>query len=202
MKGLCTLLLLLPLVLGGAAPAAADMWDITPQTAYDWLNPGNGAYNPNAILLDVRRPDEWLNPGHPGYNGVDGAFLEGYVINLPVKLYNNNVPPTMVLNDLFDDEALSRFQLTDYLLVMCRSGVRSLTAKQILDGAGFTNVYNVLDGFGWLGGTTGWMNSNLPYNTSSEGMWVSYSPAPAPATILLLGSGLLALGVGRGFWRR
>ncbi len=200
MKGLCALLLLLPLVLGGAAPVAAYTDDISAQTAYDWLNPGNGAFfNPNALLLDVRTPQEWVSPGHPGDNGTDGAFLEGHVINLPVKVYNP-YPTKMDMNNLFDEEALSRFAPSDYLLVMCASGGRSVTAANILfNDLGFTHVYNVLSGFS---GSTGWYNSGLPYNTNPEGMWVSYSPAPAPATILLLGSGLLALGVGRGFWRR
>ena len=44
------------------------------------------------------------------------------------------------------------------LLLICRSGVRSHYAAEILAEAGFTRVYNVLDGF-----EKGWRPAGLPW---------------------------------------
>jgi len=41
----------------------------------------------------------------------------------------------------------ARFKPGDALILMCRSGHRSAAAAKILAGAGFTNVYNMIDGF-------------------------------------------------------
>jgi hypothetical protein len=41
----------------------------------------------------------------------------------------------------------ARFQPDDTILVMCRSGGRSAMAVNALAKAGFTQVYNIIDGF-------------------------------------------------------
>jgi len=64
------------------------------------------------------------------------------------------------------------------VIVMCRSGVRGARAADALAEAGYTNVYNLIDGF--EGGkadagpdaghrtVAGWKNSGLPWTTSID----------------------------------
>lgn len=59
----------------------------------------------------------------------------------------------------------------DVLLFLCRSGVRSNAAARAAAGAGFTNVYNVLEGFegqrnhlGRRGEVDGWRRHGLPWS--------------------------------------
>ena len=67
---------------------------------------------------------------------------------------------------------------TDTIMVMCRSGGRSAMAVNLLAKAGFTNVYNITDGFEGDKVTNhesinfgkrkknGWINSDLPWTYS------------------------------------
>jgi rhodanese-related sulfurtransferase len=183
-----TLLLTLAIGLFFLATASADnpFPSITPTDAYNMLDPENTTYNAHTYyLLDVRTPAEWLNPGHPGKSssGV-GAFLEEpfrKVINIPVSFNTNDIWTT---NNNFVAEVQRRFHLDDYLIVICRSGNRSVTAANLLYAAGFTNLYNVL--YGFSANPTSWMPLGLPYNQKSEGMWKPPS-ALEPAILLLLG---------------
>ena len=58
-----------------------------------------------------------------------------------------------------------RFDPAEKLLLLCRSGVRSHYAAELLAQAGFTNAYNVLEGFeGEHGlGANGWRAAGLPW---------------------------------------
>lgn len=51
----------------------------------------------------------------------------------------------------FAHRLLGRYRTDEALLLICRSGVRSHYAAEVATRAGFTRVYNVLDGFeaGW-----------------------------------------------------
>ena len=57
-----------------------------------------------------------------------------------------------------------RFAPTEKLLLICRSGVRSHYAAELLAHAGYEGAYNVLEGFeGEYGaGTNGWRAAGLP----------------------------------------
>ena len=71
----------------------------------------------NAVLLDVREPDEYAQGHLPGST------------NLPLSVIANR------LEELPDKEAP--------VFVYCQSGRRSGKAERILKEAGFTNVTNV-----------------------------------------------------------
>jgi rhodanese-related sulfurtransferase len=64
---------------------------------------------------------------------------------------------------------------SDTVILMCRSGVRSAKATNLLATAGYTNVYNIMEGFegdsikkGTRKGQrtiNGWKNSGVPWDT-------------------------------------
>jgi rhodanese-related sulfurtransferase len=86
----------------------------------------------DVIILDVRTPQE---------------YQEGYIsnaINIPVQILGQQLDK---LNNFKDKK----------ILVYCRSGHRSAIASQILDKAGFKNVYNL------KGGLFEWKASGLPF---------------------------------------
>ena len=58
----------------------------------------------------------------------------------------------------FASRLLGRYRTDEALLLICRSGVRSHYAAEIATAAGFTRVYNVLDGF-----EAGWRPAGLPW---------------------------------------
>jgi rhodanese-related sulfurtransferase len=85
----------------------------------------------DVIILDVRTPQEY----HEGH--ISNA------INIPVQILGQQLDK---LNNFKDKK----------ILVYCRSGHRSAIASQILDRAGFKNVYNL------KGGIFEWKASGLP----------------------------------------
>jgi phage shock protein E len=76
------------------------------------------------ILVDVRTPEEY------GFSHIPSA------VNIPVSDIAK-APPTP------DKEAL--------IIVYCRSGARSATAKRTLDGLGYTNVVDFGSMSRWIG---------------------------------------------------
>ena len=64
----------------------------------------------------------------------------------------------------FAARLLSRYRTEEALLLICRSGVRSHYAAELLAHAGYEGAYNVLEGFeGEYGaGTNGWRAAGLP----------------------------------------
>ncbi|HUP98114.1 MAG TPA: rhodanese-like domain-containing protein [Usitatibacter sp.] len=58
----------------------------------------------------------------------------------------------------FAARVLARYRTDEALLLICRSGVRSHYAAEVLTRAGFTRVFNVLDGF-----EAGWRPAGLPW---------------------------------------
>lgn len=81
------------------------------------------AEQPDALVLDVRQPEEWNDDvGH-----IDGARL----IPLP------ELPARMGEIEQWKEKPV---------LVVCRVGVRSAQAAEMLAGAGFTNAHNVAGG--------------------------------------------------------
>jgi Rhodanese-related sulfurtransferase len=85
----------------------------------------------DAIILDVRTQQEYQE-GH-----ISNA------INIPVQILGQQL------------DKLKNFK-DKKILVYCRSGHRSAIASQILDRAGFKNVYNL------KGGLLEWKASGLP----------------------------------------
>jgi rhodanese-related sulfurtransferase len=201
MKRLCILVLGAILISGSMAIVSAYD-DVLPEVAYDMLNPDEASYVPNAYILDVRTPAEWNWVGHPGEeickgnpNIVNGAFLEGKVINIPFELWVFD-PETkqyiMELNKFFDEEVVRQFSPYDTVIIMCRSGSRSVSASEELEDPthpackrleelGFYSIYNMQGGFeggkdncGYRTLDAGWKNKVLPYNYSTEGIWIPH----------------------------
>lgn len=85
--------------------------------------------NPALVVLDVRTQSE---------------YEEGHIRN--AKL----IPHTEL------DTKLNELNMSDEILVYCRTGVRSSIASQILIDNGFLHVYNMLEGI------TGWINEGYP----------------------------------------
>lgn len=87
--------------------------------------------NPQAKLVDIRTPEEWELIG-----SVPGA------IKVSWKLY-----PDWERNPHFLDELEKHVSGHDFLVLLCRSGVRSREAAEWLTREGYYNVFNVLEGF-------------------------------------------------------
>jgi rhodanese-related sulfurtransferase len=126
------------------------MEHLQPQEAFDAL-----AANPNALLVDCRTEAEFFYVGHP----TDAVNIEW------------NTEPDFDINPHFTEEVLKVAGRKDRpIILICRSGKRSLDAGLALEQHGFSNVRNVLDGFegeldkehhrGTLGG---WRKAGLPW---------------------------------------
>lgn len=127
------------------------MKHLTPKEAYAFLNE-----NPEALLIDVRSEIEYLFVGHP-----KGAIHVSW-----------NDGPDWEVNPHFVGEIkkLAGHGTDRPIVLICRSGNRSVSAGEALVEAGFQNIYNVLYGFeGELdenhhrGRINGWRHDGLPW---------------------------------------
>ena len=111
--------------------------------------------NPRALLVDCRTELEFFYVGHP----IGAINIEWHVA------------PDFHVNPGFVEQVLHEAGAKDRpLLLICRSGKRTLDAGAALAAAGFTDVANVLEGFegdldenfhrGTLGG---WRKAGLPW---------------------------------------
>lgn len=121
---------------------------LTPVEAHQLADSGAGK------LVDVRNRFEWEYVGRV----PDTTLIEW-------KQF-----PGGELNPRFIDELKARFQEGDVLMFLCRSGVRSDAAARAATSAGFTNAYNILEGFegdldaaGQRGKVGGWRKHGLPW---------------------------------------
>ena len=120
-------------------------------------------------ILDTRTVGEYIFVGH-----APMAF------NIPVQFLSTKVSspragPVMNLNKNFVSEVKEKFKETETILVMCRSGVRSAMAVNMLAQSGFKRVYSILNGFegdklkarknpnNGKRVINGWRNSNVPW---------------------------------------
>ena len=120
-----------------------------PKEAHEFLRK-----NPNSIFVDCRSEMEYLFVGHPA-----GAILVPW-----------NDGPNWEINPDFVAYVKKAASIDRPIVLICRSGNRSLDAGRALEEAGFTKVYNVLHGFeGELdenhhrGSRTGWRYEGLPW---------------------------------------
>jgi rhodanese-related sulfurtransferase len=101
-----------------------------------------------ALLIDVRRPDEWAATGVP-----EGASLI-----------------TMSDEDFLEQiEALTGGDKGRRLLFTCRTGARSGTVQAALAAQGYSNVVNVRGGFVGTPSDPGWSQAGLPVTEYSGG---------------------------------
>jgi rhodanese-related sulfurtransferase len=99
-----------------------------------------------ARILDVRTVAEYQQVGH-----IPGT---------PLVVW----PRDGVQEDYqaFVDQVAERFEPGDPVLLLCRSGVRSHHAANLLTQAGFTRAYNILEGFEGGQPGKGWRAAGLP----------------------------------------
>ncbi|WP_236904168.1 rhodanese-like domain-containing protein [Comamonas serinivorans] len=121
--------------------------DLPPTLAYDWLQTGD------AVLVDVRTDAERAWVGH-----VPGALAVAW------KQW-----PGMAENPAFNSELLQAVPAGKKVLMLCRSGVRSVAAARRATELGLT-AFNILEGFegdldpsGHRGQLGGWRRRGLPW---------------------------------------
>jgi len=125
------------------------MQHLTPKEAFEFLK-----QHPDAVFVDCRSEMEYLFVGHP-----KGSILVPW-----------NDGPNWDINPEFVSHVKKATSVNRPVILICRSGNRSLDAGRALEEAGFTKIYNVLHGFeGELdddhhrGASTGWRFEGLPW---------------------------------------
>lgn len=127
------------------------MKHLTPREAWQYLQA-----HPQALFLDVRMEIEYLYVGHP----------QG-VVHVPWYEY----PEMQPRPEAFVTQVRREGGREDLPVVLiCRSGARTVEAGKALEAAGFAEVVNVLHGFeGDLddhfhrGRLNGWRHDGLPW---------------------------------------
>lgn len=130
--------------------------DVTPEEAWDILQ-----IDKSAVLIDCRTNAEWSYVGQ-----TDLSALGKEQLGIAWKNF-----PTLEINPAFAEEiAAACPNKQTKLLIMCRSGVRSIDAAIAATAAGYAQAYNILEGFegekdarGHRGNTGGWKHRGLPW---------------------------------------
>jgi len=95
---------------------------------------------PEAVFADVRSSMEFLFVGHP-----KGALNIAWIDEPDWEINANFAEDILKISAGKAPDGIQAHDLP--VLLICRSGVRSLEAGQALIDAGFTEVYNILEGF-------------------------------------------------------
>lgn len=127
--------------------------NLTPKQAWELLQ-----QNHSAVLIDVRTQMEHAYVGHP-----PGA------VHIPWK-----EAPSWEINPNFINDVKKIVPVKDApILLLCRSGQRSLSAAKALEDAGYQRLINITDGFeGALDANkhrnqmSGWRFCGLPWEQS------------------------------------
>jgi rhodanese-related sulfurtransferase len=129
-------------------PADGYAGNVPPELAWQWLQ------SDEAVLVDVRTDAEreWVGK-------VPGAIAVAW------KQW-----PGMALNASFDAQLLAAVPPSRKVVLLCRSGVRSVVAAQRATSLGL-QAYNILEGFegevdggGQRGNLGGWRQRGLPWH--------------------------------------
>lgn len=102
------------------------MKNLTPKEAFDFLKK-----NPEAVFIDVRSDIEHMFVGHP-QNAMLIPWIDG---------------PDWEVNPDFVPQVKKAASMDRPVVLICRSGKRSVDAGNALEQAGLKDVYNVLHGF-------------------------------------------------------
>ena len=126
--------------------------DIPPKEAHDRLKA-----NPQAVLIDVRTAPEWAFVGVPAVERL---------MRLSWQVY----PQMQVNSDFVTSVEKAQIPKDTEIICLCRSGARSASAATALTQAGYTNCWNVAEGFegdkdatGHRGHVGGWKAAGLPW---------------------------------------
>ncbi len=134
--------------------------DVTSQEAFDALSS-----QADAMLVDVRTQAEWTFVGLPDLRPIGKE---------PLLLEWQSFPPSGpnaefagAVSDLLIKKGLAQDAPVYFL---CRSGARSQAAAMVLTQAGYTQCFNISDGFegpmnaeGHRGTESGWKAAGLPW---------------------------------------
>ena len=108
--------------------------------------------NPKCILLDVRTKEEWDTIGKP-----DGEKIGLKTYFLPIQFGKERI-----FNENFIQEFKNLAINQDKnILILCRSGVRSQFAAELLNKENYTCI-NISDGFEGNQENVGWKKCGLP----------------------------------------
>jgi sulfur dioxygenase len=128
-------------------PAEGYAGDVSPQLAFDWWQAGE------AVLVDIRTDAEraWV------------GFIPG-AVDVAWKQW-----PGMVMNPAYDEAIVAAVPKGKKVLLLCRSGVRSIPAAKRAVELGL-EAYNILEGFEGDPNTEahrnsigGWRHRGLPW---------------------------------------
>ena len=130
--------------------------DVSPKQAWDLLTEKE-----NVVLVDCRTAAEWNYVGVPDISGLRKETVFAEWIQFPGGSSNPE----------FVDQVKSAVTGEDAtILFLCRSGQRSIAAAIAMTEAGYSNAYNILEGFegdkddtGHRGKTGGWKVADLPW---------------------------------------
>ena len=116
--------------------------DISPSEAWTLFEHGD------AKLIDVRTIEERQSVGY-----VPESIHVAWAIGNP-----------LVSNPRFVRELENKASKLDVILLLCRSGKRSVAAAETVSRLGYKNVFNITEGFeGENSLKNGWVNRNLPW---------------------------------------
>ncbi len=122
---------------------------VTPDEAFKVMQE-----NPDAKVVDVRTTAEWAYVGCV----PDAVRIEWQIF------------PDMQVNERFLEELEKQVSKDIPVMFLCRSGVRSHHAASVASKAGWTQAYNVLEGFegdlddkSQRGAVNGWKFRGLPW---------------------------------------
>jgi len=127
--------------------------------------------NPQKVLfIDIRTPAETQYVGIADQVNLNIPYmLDDYSAWDSKKnrfLMSPNSAFTMKIADALAARSLKK---SDPIVLICRSGDRSASAANLLNSAGYSNVYTVYDGFEGdkskedRRNVNGWKNANLPW---------------------------------------
>ena len=102
------------------------MKHLTPKQAFDFLKS-----SPEAVVRDVRSEIEHMFVGHP-----EGSMLVPWIDG-----------PDWDINPAFVAQVKKAASVNRPVVLICRSGKRSIDAGNALENAGLKEIYNVLHGF-------------------------------------------------------
>ncbi len=133
--------------------------DILPKEAWQLLTE-----ELEAVLVDVRTPEEWNYVGVPELTAIDKE-----PVFVPWRNYGAKQPNA----DFVDKIKTTGVKADAPILFLCRSGQRSKSAAIAMTAAGFSKCYNIATGFeGDLdpshhrNSVGGWRTDGLPWKQS------------------------------------
>lgn len=120
---------------------------------------------PKAVLIDVRTQAEWTFVGIPDLRPISKETFFAEWQSFPPSGPNSGF--VQEVSDLLTQKGLDP---DTPIYFLCRSGARSQSAAQAMTQAGYTNCFNISDGFeGALntenhrGTQSGWKAAGLPW---------------------------------------